>query len=537
MAKRKRSSKVAVPPAPPAPSRPGVDLAKLATALIGGALAFFFVFGWLQPAPIVLAPLVAGVIVGCLLRNRLASALAGAAVGLAGSLASLASYGEQSYIHAVQSAPAWANPDIPASLYTKTIYQMILANPVNTPGMVPVVLVGGVVLTAGVAFGAAHLTRDALKLTKRWVVGGVAAILCASFVFTVSSAGAEFIQGVSSEPPSGTYAFDPIIYMNTYYEMLKGTGYYDSIVTAAAGDSRLQKDNLVHDGKFYGWVLSASFIREPTAFYLWKYASPGDARGVVYLGAVLCGLLLFGVWWALEPMIGDAALLGPPLLAPYFLLMTVNFNIFFPDYWAALMIVGSMLLLFRRQFIGAIVLAFLAAVFRETTVPWLLILAAYSGWVWIRDRTSREWLVRMAVAGGLLVLFGLQFWLHLANGSAVISPTMQQTSPIAYYLTRMQSSFEWKVVQPTAYMMFPYGFFAFPGWLLWPFEFLGLWVVLRGDRHVRALALLFAGFWVAFCVVFGVSSSYWGQVFMPVTLLGCVMLVGGAEQFKALRRA
>lgn len=535
MAKRKKTVGPKAKSAQTAkPKPPAFSFGSLLVALLGGTIAFYLVFGWVLPAPILLAPVVAGVFVGVVMKERVPSAIVGGAVGLLGSLTSLSAYTTTAYVKAVNGAPAWANPDVPASLYTQTLYQHILASPVNSKSAAPFVFVLGVVVTAAVAYGVAMLAREDLARVRRLVVGGVAALLALCFVFTVVTTGASFLTNVSTQPASGTYAFDPVIYMNTYYEMLHGHGYYQSLVLAAAGDSRLQKDSLVHRGKFYGWVLSASFIRQPNVFYLWKYASPHDARGVVYLGAVLCALLLFGAWWALEPWVGDAALLAPAVLAPYLLLMTVDFNIFFPDYWAALMVLGSILLLLRRQFIAAIAIAFLAACFRETTVPWLVILAGYSAFLWIRDRSRREWLVRGSVALALIVLFAAQLALHLHNGSAVIAPGMHQQSAFSYYFSnRMLSGLQWKLVEPSAYMMFPYGYFSFPGWLLWPFALLGMWVALMKAPHVRMLVLLFLAFWIVFCLILGVSSSYWGQGFMPATLLATAMLIAAGDRLPA----
>lgn len=88
----------------------------------------------------------------------------------------------------------------------------------------------------------------------------------------------------------------------------------------------------------------------------------------------------------------------------------------------------------------------------------------------------------------------------------------------------------YKLVQPTSFMMFPYGYFVLPGLVLWLVGPLGLWVVSRHDRPTRHALVLWSVYWIAFYLILGVSSSYWGQHTLPVSLMGLGLLLCTLDQ-------
>ena len=91
-------------------------------------------------------------------------------------------------------------------------------------------------------------------------------------------------------------------------------------------------------------------------------------------------------------------------------------------------------------------------------------------------------------------------------------------------------TFVQKVILPTDYLTYAYGFFKVYGlvWLL--LAPVGFWAVLKPEREVRWAMLAFAGFWIVFLFVMGATSSYWGQTIMPPILLGSALLLAGADR-------
>ncbi len=74
-------------------------------------------------------------------------------------------------------------------------------------------------------------------------------------------------------------------------------------------------------------------------------------------------------------------------------------------------------------------------------------------------------------------------------------------------------------------MMYPYGFHPLPAVLAAVGAPLGLGFVLRaGPRRVLVAVAGLSLFWLAFTLTVGAPSSYWGQQFTGLTVVGCAAL-------------
>jgi hypothetical protein len=495
-----------------------------------GAVTFALVFGWCRVAPILLAPLVTGALVGLALRRPLMSGITAAVAGIVGAGLSATVYTTAAYEAAVTGMPAYANPDVPRVLY-QIAWAIIASNPLNAPGAGPAgVIAAGLVLTTAVAYGIAwaidrmRAEQETARSVVAWVI---VVVLCASFLVTVLDTSKDLMAYADTEPVVGQYSFDAIIYLRTYYRMLDGQDFYPALVTAAAGDARLMKENAIRDGKFYAWALSAFFVRQPYLFRLWTAVAP-KGGGIVTFGALLCVAVLALSYWGAVPFVGGRALFVPAFLMPLLLFMTLGFNVFFADYWAALCALASVVVLLRKQWVASAVLALLAAACREALLPWLLILAACAVWFWWRSGRTREWAVRAAACSGLSILFAAAYAFHVRTAAAYIGTSL--ASPVDHFLGRVSADLTFKVLSPTSYMMFPYGHFSVPGVVLWLAAPLGFWLALRSETQVRAAVLLFSGFWIGWYFVFGPSSSYWGQHVLPVAVVGFALLLASIDQ-------
>lgn len=578
------------------PSRGRRDTAAtIATVALLGSIAYFLLFGYVMLYPLVTVPVLVGGLVGLCLSDAMVAALVGMGSALAGGVIGTQVYAVNEYARLVQTAPAYANPDVLGYLYQSNLLALVQANPINAQEGPGLAIVVGVALTGAVAAGAAYLVhvvepgmgtggagpararksgavarrgapnapgavepRDIATMVGTYVI---VAVLSVALFVTAYQAGTRFVSAIDKPAQYGFYAYDGIIYMNAYYKMLEGLPYYNALVHAGGGDSRLRQENDVRQGKFYGWVWSPAFIREPAAFYLWKLVAPKDATGVFKFSLAMCAGVFFLLAWGAFPWLGARAAFVPMAVYPYLLVSTIWHNIFFPDWWAALMVLLSVAMLLRRRWITAAVFALAAAVFREVLAPWLAIIAGGYALFWFSARRARRaggagggaegakdaqdageaearpWLIRTGVAVAFLVAFALQYWLHLRAGAKVVAVNFG--NPATRFFGLVGESIARKFLQPTSYMMFPYGSFQIGGWVVLVLAIGGALLVLARHWRVQALVVGYLVFWTAWYMVFGVSSSYWGQHVMPVAVAGAAMLAASAdragEMWEALR--
>lgn len=493
-----------------------------------GTIAYIFAFCWLAGAGPLLAPVMVGVGAGLVLVRSRDAALAAGIASTAGSFIAVTAFRADFVLRVLENMPAYANPDVPRLLY-QMVYEYALTHPVTTWGRFsPLLILLGASATTAVAYGSARLLAKLRAHRRRWVEWGVVAILCGTFIYSSIAISAPFIDHVNQEPQPGAYAFDGSVYVKTFYNMQHGQDYYAALVDAAAGDSRLMKENWVRGGKFYGWFSSPGFVRIPITFYAWQAVSFAGAGGVVYLAALAGALVLAAVYWGARARVGSRALFVVLLIFPYLLFMGLSFNIFFNDYWAALAALASVAVLLRRQWVAAAVLACLAAVCRDVLLIWLLILIGVSCFTWLRKR-GLEWGRRAAVSSGMLLAFGGAYAWNYANAARIVV-TSDFRGPLGRVLDMAGYDLVYKLVQPTSYMMFPYGYFVLPGLVLWLVGPLGLWAVTRNDRPTRYALVAWSAYWIAFYVILGVSSSYWGQHTLPVSLMGLGLLLCTLDQ-------
>jgi hypothetical protein len=392
---------------------------------------------------------------------------------------------------------------------------------------------GDVALVTCVAIGVA-----ALAAVTRWLISRSSAerasllrvAICGVAVGAVAIA---LVVGAWSSPfrlrsthalPAGTYRYDSEIYMNVYFNLLDGMPYYQGFVKAAAGDTRIIAENDVRGGKFYGWVYSPSFIRMPWTFYLWRVIAP--TGGLWYVSLALCVLALFVVCWGLYPALSLRAALVPPLLFPFLLMCTAWANMYFPDWWAGLAVLFSVMFQIRKRYIVAGVLALLAGIFRDVALIWLAILlinALVRGW-----RHGAKWWRLAALYAALMAgFFVLYFW-HLRAGAPYVAPQPGAGTIGQRLVASAAAGLGQRFFAPAAYMMVPYGTLIGKRALPLFVQLAGWWLVLRRNNAARAPVLAFALFWIVFTATIGAASSYWGQMYMPVALVGSAALLAWA---------
>jgi hypothetical protein len=549
---RSASAKRAPAPAAPAPEPIGTREALEALGLgLGGALGYFLLSGYSTLLPILTVPLIIGVAVALCTRKASAAAVIAAGAGFVGGLLSLWAYPLDRLAVYLNSMPAYANPDIPGSVYQNFIIPLMRANILNTSmtgsgGAVVVVLLA-TLLTMVVAFAVSALESarpKAGRFETAQLLGLAAALLIvASFMVTTWEETPELRASLAVEPVDESYAFDPIINLRAYYLMLKGDDYYTAIVRAALGDSRLAVGtHFTQDGKFSaGWGSNIP-LREPWMWYLWKVIAPAGGGGILWWAMMAAGGFLLASYLALLPWISHRALLAVAAVYPVMMMHTVWVNVLHPDWWGTLALLFSMLALLRRWFVAAGVFALAAALFRELLVIWLIMLLVVATYRVLRSK-EKEWLRGAVAMLVLLVLFVVLYTLHwnktltLVDSKAPLHGGADGTGPtgIVYVLRSVilprQNPIEHRLMQPTSYLMYPYGSFRFPNWILMPLGALGLWMGLRRDKPIALLIAGYVFFWFSYYLIIGPTLSYWGQMVMPLAVLGTGILATQLHAF------
>jgi hypothetical protein len=489
------------------------------------ALGISFVMGLGGPAGGVLSVLVGGLLAAATVNRLWPAALVAGASGLLGSgLASRLYRAPQ----ALTALTVWHAGYPPSQLGDEFLTPLIKSGVVNGHwGRGDVWLI--LVITAGVVACAlaAHWIGSRVpvgRLEAARVAAGVIVVLAVSVTLVLGASSGAFRERSVHPLAAGKYRFDAAIYMNAYFNLLDGMPYYEGFVKAAAGDGRLVAERDVRNGRFYGWAYSAAFIRMPWTFYIWRVLAP--TGGLFYVSMALCVMGLFAVFWGLYPTLSVRAALVPPILFPLLMTCTGWLNMFFPDWWAGLAILFSVMFQIRKRYLLAATFAVLAGVFRDVTLIWLAILTVHA--LYRAARGDRDWRLRAGVHVALMVGFFALYFAHLRAGAPYVAT--QPTSLTVWDRLAISASYTLgqRFFTPASYMMNPYGSAIGRHASLMFAQLLGWWLVLRGNVAALVPVLAFALFWIVFTLTIGAPSSYWGQMYTPVAVVGSAALLAWA---------
>lgn len=466
-------------------------------------VASFFGSLFLGALSVVGGPIVAGVIVASKVRRTLPAALVSAAVAGAAAFA--------------------AQRAVLSGLLTQP---MVDASSMLALGAGASLAVAGLLAALAGGFAARAFVASPKHPAFAHAVAVATIVMVAIGMFgSANSVGPSAVNNVVAEP--GSYAYDAAIYWQTHRLMVeRDFGYYDAFIEAASGDSRLMEEGCVVDGKFRAWATSPSYMRLPFIFWVWQGA---DAVGIdaFKLSMLVASALLLGAYWAFWPRLGHAAVAIPLLLYPWFIMHTISVNLFFPDLWAGMFALGSMLLAIREKWLLAGVLALAAALCREVATIWLVFLAfgAVVALVSGPSRSARRDILAYAAMIGVLAL---AVWLHRAPASAKIVAGTVELPVIDMLVWSAKRPLADKFLVPGAYTMYLYGSYRLPTAVLTLLAPAGFWLALRrADRRVVATVLAAAAFWPLFTLVIGAPSDYWGQHYTAFALVGCIALALG----------
>jgi hypothetical protein len=496
----------------------------IALPAVLGTIAFVLLFGWDGLKPIVSAPLIVGAFVGLIAEELGAAGISGAYAGLAGAGVSAIVYRISLFAAYLRRINPASKVDIGPYLLKGFVTPLVSASPVNHGlAQIALTLVIATALAAVAAVGAAWAAgRVASAGGKRLLGLALIVSLGACLAWTLFAHSSSFVKAISTDPAPKSYAFDPIINLKTYYLIRGGMNYYDAIITAAAGDQRI---NDIRNNKWgRDWtIVSPTRVRQPAVFYFWALVGHWSATGILWASV----LLAVGVWivwyWALFPILGQRGLMVALTLYPAFVVHMAWWNLLHPDWWAALMLLYSAAFLIAGRLSASAAFGFLAAISREVFVFYLLALLVVALVLWLRRRQPLRSVIPFGVA---LVAFAAAFAVHylleapyvvLKSGSTTLSTILDVSArPISQ-----------RFLGPTSYLMFPYGDSVVPAFILVAAGAAGLYLVLRRAQFARLALPGYLAFFLAFMVIVGASSTYWGQDVTLLGLAGLGALLGG----------
>jgi hypothetical protein len=506
---------------------------RITLALVAATIAFLFMFGYSTVYPLVITPLVIGVLVVTMSRNRQEALAVGAAAGFFGAVSCLIVFRQAAYVNRLASIPPYMLRDLAGVSIADFVRPLLESNPVNTtfagPNGYLLPLIGGV-LVAGVVlalFEIAKWTHKARLVRSASTIFALGLVVL-SFTVTTWTCTSVYRRMIATRPPAGKYASDMIVYMETYNRMLTGEDFYRANIGALMGDKRLGPT--IVKGKTRSWGVVFPW-REPGLFYLWKAIAPkGPPQLFAWAVALAAGALIVAYLAAL-PWVGKSALLLPILLYPGLLYQVAWFNMLHPDWWAAMFMLGSMALVMNKRFVAAGVAGLAAALCREVLAIWLVILIAVAFW---RGLRSPKWRTTLVVLVVLLAIFAVAYLAHLQATQPYLDPAvvkLVQADRSKQILDLVRRPMTDKLLAPTSYLMTPYGAPELPAWIFLPLGAAGLWLALRRDRAVAVAASGYLVVWFLIYVTLGATATYWGQEVTLVMVLGTGLL--GLELAKA----
>ena len=427
-------------------------------------------------------------------RPAITLMLLGAAIGFLGGLLAvffLTAGDYVAYANQAQQLGKDLSPRFFVSIYAK----LVLANQVNN--MAPVVFVFiTTILTAFFSFWLGLIKKDHARFAS-WAL---VALICLLFTNAVFQATGNFRQHVAEEPPDLSYRYDGVVYLRTFHRMAE-KDFYTGYIEAAAGHQGVARDRNVRDGKFYGYVHSPFYFRTPTAFWLMRILTFGNAVGVIYLGIISALALLVLSYLAGKSLIGESGVFLTIVLVPYMVAGSVWHNLFFPDWWAAIALTAGILFWLRQQFWLSAMTFLLASGFREI-VFWVLIVFLIFTLVF-----KKEARLQFALATGLFV--AIYPW-HYFKASGFIGLEGQEISSIVSRVSSANFSYS------SSYMTYVYNFFFGPTFIIMLIA-LVVWYWKRRYDMLALTALAFPYFAYA-------SSSYWGQHLLPFIIFSASMV-------------
>lgn len=390
-------------------------------------------------------------------------------------------------------------------------------------------IIVGALVSALACFGAIRLRSGRRMPAWMPAVGALAAL---SLILVLGSATRPVLSDLAT--PAHDYRYDASIYRSTFERMEVGVPYYQALVEAAAGDLRLREERDVRGGRFYGWIQSPVQMRLPYLFYAWKFLA-GNSLGVFWLAVGTCIVALASLYLGLRRYIGEAAVLAAIAVFPLMHSVLTGADLFFPDFWAGLLVlIGASLWLLRRYALALVVL-FLAGMCRDLALLGFGVFGIYACVQAVRQRGI--WLRPAGVVLSGCALFLVLLWAHFVQAGPLIARSVNPGTTVVTLLSGSSTSgFAQKFLEPIVYMDFWWSALGLGAVALPVLGLVGWAWALRADHTALIPVVGLLAAWIVFTATIGAHSNYWGLMYTPLmhagigALLGSLLVVASASR-------
>lgn len=473
-------------------------------AIISICLIFFWFFGAATPLAIVLA---VALFAGLLAEDERAAAVLAGTGAFVGLLMAISSLTWLSLDNLVNELPAYAHRDIPIKLVYNVILDSALTNPILGTGDVldnAIKAFAIAAVTAALAWGVVCIGRNSTARKALFVSGLVA--MCLMMLFAIDQGSGALQSTLNTEPQLEAYAFDPFVYLKTYYNLKSGIPFIEAYKDGALGDMRVDK--------LRDWLPGPVSVRQPWLFYLWTKLSGGGA-GIIRISLLFATVSVLLLAHGLSSNINKAwAFIGALSVLPYYFMGITWLNIIYVDWWAGMLVSAAFGLMLAGRYGWFLLVAVAAALSRETAA---LALATFT----FSAMITRHWRRVCLGLASLAVFSGIFLW-HLYSALPLFEGV--RSAGVANFIIGFNTS---SIMAVTSYLMFPYGWFIFPPICLYATGLIGSLTIK--DKSSKITVFLFLiGFGLLALPTY--MSSYWGQLFMPTTIVCSVLLFGWLDE-------
>lgn len=423
----------------------------------------------------------------------------GGLVGFLGSIFASILLTVDKYIYYVNTMPPYknVNPDIPMSLYTNTLFNIVKITPLASINSFLFIIISTLLCAA--------FTQ--LSLLKIKNIKNIAAYVCLSvlainFIFISLISSQDFAKYISQEPANLSYAYDAVGFLKTLYLFDRGVPYYKAYMEAQNNDSRRQNTGLIENGKYIA-KLSPTYFRQPFIFYFWRFSSLGKPSRVLFVSILSCIFILILSYLAANEIVGEFSMLAPLFIYPFLFIGTTWFNIFFMDWWAGLFLFAGLCFYILKKYWLAALLTLFAILSREVIIISFFILFGLS--IFKEKKAIKPILLA-------IIIFALVYSIHYRSASDMFINKGLHSQSITYNFNNLK-----RFTPNFSYMMFLYGFFKIPLFIVPILSLFGSYLLKRWELFLIVLYSMFH-------YMVG-PSSYWGNQFNLIILFSFPLLL------------
>ena len=253
---------------------------------------------------------------------------------------------------------------------------------------------------------------------------------------------------VNIEPMNKSYNHDGLFYLKVYYQMKKGSNYYDSLKESFLQDKRNIKNQVPQF--WFGW-------RSPVIYYLFKLFQRPSTIIYVFVFLSLVSILCIFLWFRkLTSFLYSITAVS--FLIPYFLYGASSMWFMFMEYWGLFFFVFGITAYIYKYFNLSVLFLCISVFIRELYL--ILLFGLFLSCIFKRDFRYSIKLI------GIVLLFSIFLAFHINNvipylDSFSIFPangiTLQMSGGLSFVYETIIFGKEYYLFRPIVFLYFLFG--------------------------------------------------------------------------------